>query len=108
MISSIINALLIVKDLTLNININLISLKIIIILSSKRYIYAFNPIKNVEFLKFILYEVFLNKKFRNQLYYLILHIQLQLKLRLAIVEFSPRLGRRGPAVSPLNKKYQRT
>ena len=35
---------------------------------------------------------------RKLLYYLILHIQLQLRLFLVIVEFSPRLGRRDQAV----------
>ena len=34
----------------------------------------------------------------NQLYYLILHIQLQPKLLLVIAEISPRLGRQNPAV----------
>ena len=39
---------------------------------------------------------------RNQLNYIILHIQLQTKLHLAIVEFSQRLDRRGTAVFSTN------
>ena len=60
----------------------------------------------VDSLKYKYLKFIFKMNIRNQLYYLILNIQLQPTLPLAIVEFSLRPDRRGPAVFlPFFKKY---